>query len=129
MSLEAAHFRLNTRAAALFHEILIELPRDVGASRVIKTRASSFASVSHHRELRDYQDAATCLQQAEIHLALLIREDSKSKSLLGERTGFSFTIRARYSEKDQQSLTDSPDNRSIHFHPGFFDTLQNGSHS
>lgn len=129
MSLEATHFRLNTRIAALFHETLIKLPCEAGRSGVIETGAPSFASVSRQCELRNDQNTATRIQHAEIHLALVIREDTQSKSLLGERTGFSFGIRAEYSEKDQQTPTDSPDYRSIHFHTGFFDTLQNRSHS
>ena len=85
--LEAAGFTDYPSSADTFHEILVELAGALGWSGRIKRRAFAAANVAIKGELRDDQDLSTNIRDCQIHLSVVIFEDSETDEFVGEIVG------------------------------------------
>jgi hypothetical protein len=68
-----------------------------------EARAFAFAGVGEKGELRDGEDFAAGLQGAEVHLPLVIGEDTEACHLLGEPVGLCFAVSVRNADEEQEA--------------------------
>jgi hypothetical protein len=88
------------------YEVLVECARLFGGSGVVEAGAAPFAAIAVERELRDYQKGASGVEDAAIHFALLIGEDSEVEYFSGDEFGIGFGIEFGDPQENQKAGAD-----------------------
>jgi len=89
-----------------------------------ETRAFALAGVREQGELRDGEDGAARVSDAEVHLSLIVAHDPQPRYLLGQPVGFGFAVSSGDADEQQEAVLYARDLFSRDRHGGFFDALE-----
>ena len=128
LGLENTGFYPHTCTPEPVYKIGVEQVGLFGFGSVGIGRAPSSPDVSIKRELGNHEDSAVIVDEGEIHLSIVVRENTEIDDLVGQVIGVACRIVITYGEEDCEAGFDFADDPAIDLDPGFGDSLYYGSH-
>src|SRR3990172_4562264 len=111
---ELSLFDLNTGAPAERQEVLVESAGLIRRRRTDERRTPAAPRIGQQRELRDDECLAADRLERQVHLALLVGEDSEPDNPVGDECRVLLAIVPRHSEQDDEAEPDSAHRAAVY---------------
>src|SRR5262249_10492622 len=109
-------------------EVLVELLGRHRLERADERGSPALAHVAVERELRDGEEPAADLEEAAVHLALVVLEDAEGHHLVDEVRDILRSVAGAGSDEDAEPATDATDDRAVDAHLGAAHPLNDRPH-